>query len=128
MSLSEWIAEQPEKDPFWFGERFVKRIGDDGEITYAGKPVPLRPSDLLFPSEGDRVWAGEPHNEDRDYLWQALQAIHQPDERGRIWIEPMQCWLLAEGRRVCLHDEFGTRILDRREWYRVYLRRKAKIG
>jgi Uma2 family endonuclease len=71
----------PDTDPWRYGERHLRRVGPDGQVSY--ERVPLRKEDLLFPQEGDRPVLTDDHSQDWRYLFGVLdsQAARHPGRR-----------------------------------------------
>jgi Uma2 family endonuclease len=54
-------------------------------------------------------------------------AQASPDDRGRLWLEPVRLWLAAENGRAVLYDEHGRRILDHQEAVHAAAGAEARI-
>jgi len=64
-------ATTAEADRWRYGERHRRVVGPDGQEHF--ETVPLRPEDLLFPEEGDRLVSTKGHTRDCTYLEEVLE-------------------------------------------------------
>lgn len=69
----------PQEDRWYYGWRYVKQTGSDGEVTRV--QVPLTKADVLHPQEDDFIVQNDDHTRDCHYLKTILDA-HLADRPG----------------------------------------------
>lgn len=69
----------PQEDPWYYGWRYVKRTGPDGQVKMV--QVPLKEEDVLHPQEDDFIVQNDDHTRDCNYLKTILDA-HLADRPG----------------------------------------------
>jgi Uma2 family endonuclease len=62
----------PQEDPWYYGWRYVDKVGSDGQITTIR--VPLTQEDVLHPQEDDFIVQNKAHDEDCYYLRTILSS------------------------------------------------------
>jgi Uma2 family endonuclease len=108
----------PDRDPFRYGWRYVRRTLPDGRVVV--DEVPLTPEDVLHPQEDDVIPENRVHEPDRRYLSDVFHARYAKEPQVVVLSDCLVDWgvpglrshspdiVILEGARTEQKGSLGT--------------------